>query len=186
MCQPSLKVSSVAHSNTASQQYRQWQGFRFRTWFRRCRGCQLPQVLRWLGRQGPRQGEFRSLLALAGKLLDSVLTTSTLLSRPLRSTMANSPTLATSPLVLSARSSPVSSGRLFGPQRSLMQPYIIGNFPILMFAWKLGPALATGNTIVIKVAETTPLSAFYTTQLIAKVFPPGVVVSRRRRVRTLL
>ncbi|KAM0750500.1 aldehyde dehydrogenase [Meredithblackwellia eburnea MCA 4105] len=49
------------------------------------------------------------------------------------------------------------------------------NFPILMFAWKLGPALATGNTIVIKVAETTPLSAFYATQLIAKVFPPGVV-----------
>ncbi|KAM0756358.1 aldehyde dehydrogenase [Meredithblackwellia eburnea MCA 4105] len=49
------------------------------------------------------------------------------------------------------------------------------NFPILMFAWKLGPALATGNTIVIKVAETTPLSAFYATQLIAQVLPPGVV-----------
>jgi len=49
------------------------------------------------------------------------------------------------------------------------------NFPILMFAWKLGPALATGNTIVIKVAETTPLSAFYAATLVAKVFPPGVV-----------
>ncbi|PRQ76624.1 aldehyde dehydrogenase [Rhodotorula toruloides] len=49
------------------------------------------------------------------------------------------------------------------------------NFPLLMFAWKLGPALACGNCIVIKVAETTPLSAFYATQLIAKVFPPGVV-----------
>ncbi|KAK4046993.1 hypothetical protein OIV83_005679 [Microbotryomycetes sp. JL201] len=49
------------------------------------------------------------------------------------------------------------------------------NFPILMFAWKLGPALACGNTIVIKVAETTPFSALYTAQLIAKVFPPGVV-----------
>ncbi|GAA6015238.1 hypothetical protein JCM10207_003657 [Rhodosporidiobolus poonsookiae] len=49
------------------------------------------------------------------------------------------------------------------------------NFPMLMFAWKLGPALATGNTIVIKVAETTPLSAFYACQLIAKVLPPGVV-----------
>lgn len=49
------------------------------------------------------------------------------------------------------------------------------NFPLLMFAWKLGPALATGNTIVMKVAETTPLSAFYACQLIAKVFPPGVV-----------
>lgn len=44
-----------------------------------------------------------------------------------------------------------------------------------MFCWKLGPALACGNTIVIKIAETTPLSAFYATQLIAKVFPPGVV-----------
>ncbi|KAL8292701.1 hypothetical protein RQP46_001313 [Phenoliferia psychrophenolica] len=49
------------------------------------------------------------------------------------------------------------------------------NFPILMFAWKLGPALATGNCIVIKVAETTPLSAMYAATLIAKVFPPGVV-----------
>jgi aldehyde dehydrogenase (NAD+) len=49
------------------------------------------------------------------------------------------------------------------------------NFPILMFAWKLGPALATGNTIVIKVAETTPLSAFFAASLIAKIFPPGVV-----------
>jgi aldehyde dehydrogenase (NAD+) len=49
------------------------------------------------------------------------------------------------------------------------------NFPLLMFAWKLGPALATGNTIVIKVAETTPLSAFYACTLIEKIFPPGVV-----------
>ncbi|GAA5906122.1 hypothetical protein JCM6882_003567 [Rhodosporidiobolus microsporus] len=49
------------------------------------------------------------------------------------------------------------------------------NFPLLMFAWKLGPALAMGNTIVIKIAETTPLSGFYAAQLIAKVFPPGVV-----------
>ncbi|GAA6027424.1 hypothetical protein JCM8097_007854 [Rhodosporidiobolus ruineniae] len=49
------------------------------------------------------------------------------------------------------------------------------NFPLLMFAWKIGPALAMGNTIVMKVAETTPLSAFYACQLIAKVFPPGVV-----------
>ncbi|KAL8279970.1 hypothetical protein RQP46_007551 [Phenoliferia psychrophenolica] len=47
--------------------------------------------------------------------------------------------------------------------------------PILMFAWKLGPALATGNTIVLKVAESTPLSALYAAQLVAKVFPPGVV-----------
>ncbi|GAA5861126.1 hypothetical protein JCM8547_008043 [Rhodosporidiobolus lusitaniae] len=49
------------------------------------------------------------------------------------------------------------------------------NFPLLMFAWKIGPALATGNTIVMKVAETTPLSAFYACQLIAQVLPPGVL-----------
>ena len=93
--------------------------------------------------------------------------------------MANLPIPATSLSVLSARSSPVSPSRPFVLQRWLMPMCYIGNFPILMFAWKLGPALATGNTIVIKVAETTPLSAFYTTQLIAKVFPPGVVVSWR-------
>ena len=49
------------------------------------------------------------------------------------------------------------------------------NFPILMFAWKIGPALATGNTIVIKIAETTPLSGLYVSQLIKDIFPPGVV-----------
>ncbi|GAA5980699.1 hypothetical protein JCM5350_006356 [Sporobolomyces pararoseus] len=49
------------------------------------------------------------------------------------------------------------------------------NFPLLMFAWKLGPALAMGNTIVMKTAETTPLSAAYACSLIAQVLPPGVV-----------
>ncbi|BGP39807.1 hypothetical protein JCM10450v2_003779 [Rhodotorula kratochvilovae] len=49
------------------------------------------------------------------------------------------------------------------------------NFPLLMFAWKIGPALAAGCTIVMKTAETTPLSAFYACQLVAKVLPPGVL-----------
>ncbi|KAL2844924.1 aldehyde dehydrogenase domain-containing protein [Aspergillus pseudodeflectus] len=50
------------------------------------------------------------------------------------------------------------------------------NFPLLMFAWKIGPALATGNTIVMKTAEQTPLSALYMAKLIKDVgFPPGVV-----------
>ena len=50
------------------------------------------------------------------------------------------------------------------------------NFPILMFAWKLGPALATGNTIVLKTAEQTPLSALKMTELIKEAgFPAGVV-----------
>lgn len=50
------------------------------------------------------------------------------------------------------------------------------NFPILMAAWKLGPALATGNTIVLKPAEQTPLSALYIAQLTREAgFPDGVV-----------
>lgn len=50
------------------------------------------------------------------------------------------------------------------------------NFPLLMFAWKIGPALATGNTIVLKTAEQTPLSALYVATLIKEAgFPPGVV-----------
>lgn len=40
------------------------------------------------------------------------------------------------------------------------------NFPLIMFAWKVGPALACGNTIVLKTAEQTPLTAL----LVAKLF----------------
>ncbi|RUP08003.1 aldehyde dehydrogenase family protein [Hyphomicrobium sp.] len=50
------------------------------------------------------------------------------------------------------------------------------NFPLLMAAWKLGPALATGCTIVLKVAEETPLSALRLGELILEAgIPPGVV-----------
>lgn len=50
------------------------------------------------------------------------------------------------------------------------------NFPLLMQAWKLAPALATGNTVVMKTAEQTPLSALRVGELIiASGFPPGVV-----------
>ncbi|XP_077430923.1 aldehyde dehydrogenase, mitochondrial-like [Vanacampus margaritifer] len=50
------------------------------------------------------------------------------------------------------------------------------NFPLLMQSWKLGPALATGNTVVMKVAEQTPLTALYVANLIKEVgFPEGVV-----------
>ena len=44
-----------------------------------------------------------------------------------------------------------------------------------MLAWKLGPALATGNCIVLKTAEQTPLSAQKVCELIAGIFPAGVV-----------
>ena len=50
------------------------------------------------------------------------------------------------------------------------------NFPLLMAAWKLGPALACGNTVVMKAAEQTPLSILYLANLIKEAgFPPGVV-----------
>jgi aldehyde dehydrogenase (NAD+) len=50
------------------------------------------------------------------------------------------------------------------------------NFPMLMMAWKLAPALAMGNTIVIKPAEQTPLSALLIAELIIEAgFPKGVV-----------
>lgn len=50
------------------------------------------------------------------------------------------------------------------------------NFPLLMWAWKIAPALATGNTVVLKTAESTPLSALYVSQYIPKAgIPPGVV-----------
>ncbi len=50
------------------------------------------------------------------------------------------------------------------------------NFPLLMAAWKLGPALATGCTVVLKVAEETPLSALRLGQLVQEAgFPAGVV-----------
>jgi phenylacetaldehyde dehydrogenase len=50
------------------------------------------------------------------------------------------------------------------------------NFPLLMAAWKLGPALATGNTVVLKPAEQTPLTALRLAGLIAEAgVPDGVV-----------
>jgi aldehyde dehydrogenase (NAD+) len=50
------------------------------------------------------------------------------------------------------------------------------NFPLLMAAWKLAPALATGNTIVLKPAETTPLTALLLAEVLQEAeVPPGVV-----------
>ncbi|RZU52186.1 aldehyde dehydrogenase [Krasilnikovia cinnamomea] len=49
------------------------------------------------------------------------------------------------------------------------------NFPILMAAWKLAPALAAGNAVVLKPAEQTPVSIHYLMSLIADLLPPGVV-----------
>src|SRR5256885_2391475 len=50
------------------------------------------------------------------------------------------------------------------------------NFPLLMLAWKLAPALAAGNTVVLKPAETTPLSALLFCDVVRQAeLPPGVV-----------
>lgn len=50
------------------------------------------------------------------------------------------------------------------------------NFPLLMLAWKIAPALATGNTVVLKPAETTPLTALLFAEVCQQAdLPPGVV-----------
>ena len=67
------------------------------------------------------------------------------------------------------------------PAQSVASLGVVGqiipwNFPLLMMAWKLAPALATGNTIVIKPAETTPLTAMKLAEIIQEAgLPPGVV-----------
>jgi aminobutyraldehyde dehydrogenase len=49
------------------------------------------------------------------------------------------------------------------------------NYPLMMAAWKLGPALAAGNTVVLKPSEMTPLTTLKLAQLISDIFPNGVV-----------
>jgi aminobutyraldehyde dehydrogenase len=49
------------------------------------------------------------------------------------------------------------------------------NYPLMMAAWKLGPALAAGNTVVLKPSEQTPLTALKLGEFLAEIFPAGVV-----------
>jgi betaine-aldehyde dehydrogenase len=49
------------------------------------------------------------------------------------------------------------------------------NYPLMMAIWKIGPALATGNTIVLKPAETTPITTIKLAELAGEIFPPGVL-----------
>jgi betaine-aldehyde dehydrogenase len=49
------------------------------------------------------------------------------------------------------------------------------NYPLLMAIWKIGPALAAGNTIVLKPAETTPLTTLKLAEYAAEIFPSGVL-----------
>ena len=66
-------------------------------------------------------------------------------------------------------------GRVAKPLGAVGQ-IIPWNFPLLMASWKLAPALATGNTVVLKPAETTPLTAMKLAEIIQEAdLPPGVV-----------
>ena len=49
------------------------------------------------------------------------------------------------------------------------------NYPLMMAAWKLAPAIAAGNTVVLKPSEQTPLTALHLAPILADVLPPGVV-----------
>jgi 1-pyrroline dehydrogenase len=48
------------------------------------------------------------------------------------------------------------------------------NYPLMMAIWKIGPALAAGNTSIIKPAQITPLTTLHLAELAADIFPPGV------------
>ncbi len=66
-------------------------------------------------------------------------------------------------------------GRSFEP-RGVVGQVVPWNFPLLMAAWKLAPALACGNTAVLKPAETTPLTALLLAEICQEAdLPPGVV-----------
>src|ERR1700760_2115879 len=67
------------------------------------------------------------------------------------------------------------NGRGYEP-RGVVGQVVPWNFPLLMAAWKLAPALATGNTAVLKPAETTPLTALLLAEICQEAeLPPGVV-----------
>jgi aldehyde dehydrogenase (NAD+) len=60
--------------------------------------------------------------------------------------------------------------------RGVCAQVIPWNFPLLMLSWKIAPALATGNTVVLKPAETTPLTALLFAEICEQAeLPPGVV-----------
>jgi len=75
-----------------------------------------------------------------------------------------------------------SSGEYMAGYTSIIRREPIGvagliapwNYPLMMAIWKIGPALATGNTVVLKPSELTPLTAIKMAELAADIFPPGV------------
>lgn len=49
------------------------------------------------------------------------------------------------------------------------------NYPLAMAVWKFGPAIAAGNTVVLKPSDTTPVTSLLAAQIIGEIFPPGVL-----------
>ncbi len=83
---------------------------------------------------------------------------------------------------------PVAGGQAFTVREpvgvvGLITPW---NFPLTIAAWKLGPALAAGNTVVLKPAELTPLTALRFAEIAARGRPARRRGQRRRRPRTHL
>jgi betaine-aldehyde dehydrogenase len=76
-----------------------------------------------------------------------------------------------------------SAGEYVGGYTSIIRREPIGvvgqitpwNYPLMMAIWKIGPALAAGNSIVLKPAETTPLSTLKLAEYAAEILPPGVL-----------
>ena len=87
------------------------------------------------------------------------------------------------PLVCAALLSPCRMGAAAaaGVSRTTIACGVVGqiipwNFPLLMLAWKIAPALATGNTVVLKPAEFTPLTALAFAEICQEIgLPAGVV-----------
>ena len=76
-----------------------------------------------------------------------------------------------------------SSGEYIAERTSIVRREPIGvvgqitpwNYPLMMAIWKIGPALATGNTIVLKPAETTPITTLKLAEYAGEIFPKGVI-----------
>ena len=91
-------------------------------------------------------------------------------------TSTSCPPRSTSSTTLAGADKPQHLGLGPAPQPLGVVRCTVLNFPLLMAAWKIAPALAAGNTVVIKPAETTPLSILVLAEIIADAeLPPGVV-----------
>jgi coniferyl-aldehyde dehydrogenase len=68
-----------------------------------------------------------------------------------------------------------ASNRVFAQPLGVVGVLVPWNFPILMAVWKLAPALAAGNAVVLKPAEQTPASILVLMELLADILPAGVI-----------